>query len=337
MAPFTSFWQPATAKNGAIPRIAFSDAADPRILTAIERIHAEGFAKAVLVGRRAEIESACRAAGLTGTTAEIVDDFDSATLSRAMTLLAERQSRKGITSENVAQQLEDPLYRAIALLLEKKVDGLVSGSLRPTADVVRAALQCVGPKPGHRFISGQFLIESDKLSSADKTPFLFADCAVVPEPSPRSLAAIAADAAESFRFFTGQVPRVAFLSFSTRGSAEHPLVDRIREAVALVRSHVPGLIVDGEIQLDAALDPVVAGIKKATDSPLAGRANVFVFPTLEAGNIGYKLVQRFSNARIAGPILWGLERPMSDLSRGCTVEEITDTTRCLTTMVRGLN
>ncbi len=337
MAPFTSFWQPQPAKNGATPRIAFSDVADPRILSAIERIQEERIATPVLVGRRDEIARTCQSAGLKPTTAEIIDDFDSVTLSRAMTLLAERQSRKGISTENVAHQLDDPLYRAIALLLEKKVDGLVAGSLRPTADIVRAALQCVGPKAGHRFVSGQFLIESDRLASADKTPFLFADCAVVPEPSPRSLAAIAADAAESYRFFTGKEPRVAFLSFSTRGSAEHPLVDRIREAVKILKTHSPDLIADGEIQLDAALDSVVAGIKKASDSPLAGRANVFVFPTLEAGNIGYKLVQRFSNARIAGPFLWGLDRPMSDLSRGCTVEEITDTTRCLATMVRGLN
>lgn len=337
MAPFTPFWNRSPAKNDAIPRIAFSDASDPRVIEAVARITASRIAVPVLVGSRAEIAEASRRAGIAETAAEVVEDLEPAALSRAATVLAERQSRKGISAENVTHQLDDPLYRAIALLIDRKVDGLIAGSLRPTADIVRAALQCVGPRAGHRFVSGQFLIESDRLSTADRMPFLFADCAVVPEPSPRSLASIAADAAASYRFFTGIEPRVAMLSFSTRGSAEHPLVDRIREAVSIARAHDPALIIDGEIQLDAAIDSAVAQIKNAGDSPVAGRANVFVFPTLEAGNVGYKLVQRFSNARIAGPILWGLDRPMSDLSRGCTVEEIADTAGCVAAMARGLN
>jgi phosphate acetyltransferase len=337
VASYSPFWQRKPVQNGSIPRIAFADAGDPRVLAAVQRISAERIAVPVLVGSAAEIKAAEKRGGMAATTAEIIDQLPPLDHSRAATLLAERQSRKGISADNVAHQLEDPLYRAIALLLQKKVDGLIAGSLRPTADIVRAALQCVGPKAGHKFVSGHFLIESDRLASADRTPFLFADCAVVPEPSPRILAAIAQDAADAYKFFTGAEPRVAMLSFSTRGSAEHELVDRIREAVKLARQHNPSLVVDGEIQLDAAIDAQVAEIKKAADSPVAGRANVFVFPTLEAGNIGYKLVQRFSNARIAGPLLWGLDRPMSDLSRGCTVEEITDTAACLAAMVRGKN
>jgi phosphate acetyltransferase len=192
----------------------------------------------------------------------------------------------------------------------------------------------VGPKAGVRLISGHFLIESDKQKTWDNTPFLFADCAVVPEPSARALAGIAMGAAAAYRFFTKKEPKVAMLSFSTRDSAVHPLVDRIKEAVQLIKKQEPNLVVDGEIQVDAALSRDVAVVKHAEDSPITERANVFVFPTLEAGNIGYKMVQRFSNTRVAGPILWGLDRPMSDLSRGCTVEEVVDTTRCIVDMVR---
>jgi phosphate acetyltransferase len=230
------------------------------------------------------------------------------------------------------KQLNDPLYQGIGRLLAGDVDGLIAGSTRPTADVVKAALQCIGVGSQERFIAGHFLIETESRASADNTPILFADCAVMPEPSVRALAAIALGAAHSYQFFTGKPPRVALLSFSTRGSAVHPLVDRLKEAVEIIRKQDPSLLVDGEIQVDAALDAQVAAIKKATDSPVAGKANVFVFPTLEAGNIGYKLVQRFAHARIAGPLLWGLAKPMSDLSRGCTVQEVTDTAACVSAM-----
>jgi phosphate acetyltransferase len=247
--------------------------------------------------------------------------------------LLEKQKKNNLTHDDVLKQLDDPLYQAIGYLLAGEVDGLIAGSLRPTADVVKAAIQCIGVGTKERFIAGHFLIETEARASADSTPILFADCAVMPEPSVRALAAIALGAAHSYQFFTGMPPRVALLSFSTRGSATHPLVDRLKETVELIRKQDPSLLVDGELQVDAALDPDVAKIKKASDSPVAGRANVFVFPTLEAGNIGYKLVQRFSNARIAGPLLWGLSKPVSDLSRGCTVQEVTDTARCVSAMI----
>jgi phosphate acetyltransferase len=217
------------------------------------------------------------------------------------------------------------------------VAGLVGGATCPTSDVVRAALRCVGAKPAVKLVSGQFLLETEDRHAHDGMPYLFADCAVSPEPSSRVLAHSAVQAARSYTFFTGQKARVAFLSFSTRGSAEHPLVDRIREAVALVRKSNPELTVDGELQADAALDAQVAKIKKAGDSAVAGKANVLIFPTLEAGNIGYKLIQRFAVARVAGPLLWGLAKPASDLSRGCTVEEVIDSTLCVAKMARSLN
>ena len=338
MANFSPFWRRDVRTSGSIPRIVFTDAADPRVLTAIEKIRSERIAVPVLVGQAEQIFKTCRDAGLPPVDKSLLAPTpDANRRDKDAELLFARQSKRGTTMADVRIQLEDPLYQGIAMLLDNRADGMIAGSLRPTADIVRAALQCIGPKAGQRFVSGHFLIETESLATADQTPFLFADCAVMPEPSARALAAIAVGAATSYRFFTGKTPRVALLSFSTRGSAEHELVDRIREAVKIIRAEHPGMSVDGELQLDAAVNADVARIKKAADSPVAGRANVFVFPTLEAGNIGYKLVQRFGNARVAGPLLWGLDKPMSDLSRGCTTEEVTDTAFCVSAMTRGMN
>jgi phosphate acetyltransferase len=294
-----------------LPKIAFSDSSDPRIIEATKQIAASGIAQPVLISEKPVEKDKERLAGF----------------------LLEKQKKNNLTHDDVLKQLNDPLYQGIGYLLAGDVDGLIAGSTRPTADVVKAAIQCIGVGSKERFIAGHFLIETESRASADNTPILFADCAVMPEPSVRALAAIALGAAHSYQFFTGKPPRVALLSFSTRGSAVHPLVDRLKEAVEIIRKQDPSLLVDGDLQVDAALDPDVALIKKAGDSQVAGKANVFVFPTLEAGNIGYKLVQRFSNARIAGPLLWGLGKPVSDLSRGCTVQEVTDTALCVSAMI----
>jgi len=311
---YSAFWSKISSSQNLKTRIAFTDPTDPRVAAAAGELAEKKLIVPHLVGAAASSDRP-----------------------RFKELLSEKQKRLHLSSSDLESQLDDPLFHGICLLLEKRVDGLVGGSLRPTADIVRAALQIVGPKAGGRLVSGHFLIETEAGPTKDATPFLFADCAVVPEPSPRFLAATAAGAAASYRFFTGGTPRVAFLSFSTRGSAQHPLVDRIKEALEITRKQDANLLVDGEIQLDAALDPEVAVIKKASDSAVAGRANVLVFPTLEAGNIGYKLVQRFAKARIAGPLLWGLDRPMSDLSRGCNVQEIIDTALCVSLMAQGVN
>lgn len=337
MPSFSQFWSDLSAKKGGpLPRIAFADGTDTRVIRAATELGSKNLLAPLLVGARDKIMALASAANIKTDGIEIAS-ITTDLMTRSKEILLARQKKSNLTATAVDQQFADPLYQAIGLLILKEVDGLVAGSLRPTADIVRAALQCVGTKPHNRLISGHFLIESDHLASADRTPFLFADCAVMPEPSAASLAAIARGAAASFKFFTGREPRVALLSFSTRGSAKHPLVDRIQQAVKMIREQDPQLVVDGELQVDAALDRQVALIKNAQDSSVAGRPNVFVFPTLESGNIGYKLVQRFSQAKIAGPLLWGLDRPMSDLSRGCTVEEITDTALCVSAMVRGLN
>ncbi len=339
MTNFSSFWSDLEApKEGRTPRIAFTDATDSRILHAVNEIIKKKLAHPLLVGNPEKISAACASAGLKEPEPDTVVGPPQGTEKEKLAqILLEKQKKLHLTIDEALRQLEDPLYQGIGMLLDNRVDGLIGGCTRPTSDIVRAAIQCVGPGTGQHLISGHFLIESQNRSTGDQTPFLFADCAVVPEPSPRALAAIALGAAEAYRFFTGQAARVALLSFSTRGSAQHPLVDRIKEALSIIKKQDPSIVVDGELQVDAVLDLKVAKIKKAEDSPVAGRANVLVFPTLEAGNIGYKLVQRFSNSRIAGPLLWGLKKPMSDLSRGCTVQEITDTTLCVSAMIRGLN
>jgi phosphate acetyltransferase len=332
---FSPFWSRANTFSGPLPLIGFTDSTDPRILKAVQEIDDQKLARPVLIGNPQEIRDAYKKANLPLAKSDLIlPPLNEADEIKCIDVLIQKQSKSSLSRDDAKRQLSDSLYEGIALLLLKKLDGLVGGSLRPTADIVKAALQCVGPKAGVRLISGHFLIESDKQKTWDNTPFLFADCAVVPEPSARALAGIAMGAAAAYRFFTKKEPKVAMLSFSTRDSAVHPLVDRIKEAVQLIKKQEPNLVVDGEIQVDAALSRDVAVVKHAEDSPITERANVFVFPTLEAGNIGYKMVQRFSNTRVAGPILWGLDRPMSDLSRGCTVEEVVDTTRCIVDMVR---
>lgn len=338
MQEFSPFWLKLAISSGPqLPRIAFSDATDPRILQAVKIIIGKRLAFPVLVGRRDEVLKAAQKANVELSNPDYIADINKTTRDQMVDLLLKKQTNRNISREEVSRQLEDPIYQGIGLLLNSLVDGLVAGATRPTADVVRAAIQCIGPRSHRRLISGHFLIEAKERKASGQTPFLFADCAVIPEPSSRALAAVAVAAAESFRFFTGQTPRVALLSFSTRDSAKHELVDRVKEAVLLAKKEDDQLIVDGELQVDAALDWDVAVFKKAGDSPVAGQANVLVFPTLEAGNIGYKLVQRFSDSRIAGPLLWGLDKPVSDLSRGCTVQEITDTALCVCAMVRGLS
>jgi phosphate acetyltransferase len=319
LSPFWTSLKPPD--GGALPRIAFTDSTDPRVRQAIQQITKDKLAHPYLIG----------ASDQTDPTHTLVPKDNNEKKHLAQILL-DKSKRQKPSLEEMESQLSDPLNMAIAYLFDGKIDGIIAGSLRPTAEIIQAALKFIGPAKGYRLVSGLFLLETDFRKTANNTPFLFADCAVSPDPSPRALATIALGAARAYRYFTTQAPRVAFLSFSTRRSADHPLIERIQEAVRITRKLGPDLVVDGEIQVDAALDTDVAKIKKAADSPLQGGANIFIFPNLEAGNIGYKLIQRFVRSRIAGPLLWGLGKPMSDLSRGCTVQEIIDTTLCIAKM-----
>lgn len=327
MAAFSPFWSDLGITPEKRPvRIGFADGTDPRVRAACARIAAFGI-EPVLFGDKAAIQSALNAAPF--APVPTIGDQDPARLANFLT---DRKARLSLDPGAIAAQASDSLYQALASLAWGEIDGVVAGARRPTADVVRASLHLIGARTGTKLVGGHFLIETETRRTADDTPFLFADCAVVPEPSPRALAAIAVSAAQSYRFFTKARPRVALLSFSTKGSAEHALVDRIRDAVGLARKSLDDGGIEGEIQADAAIDPDVALIKGVDDSLLGPGANVLIFPTLESGNIGYKLIQRFASTRIAGPILWGLARPVSDLSRGCTVDEIVDSACCVARM-----
>jgi len=223
-----------------------------------------------------------------------------------------------MTWEEARQLALDPYYFSTLCLAQGRFEGVVAGAARTTGDTVRCALRCLGPKPGTHLVFGFFLME------VRQKIYLFADCAVTPEPSPRSLAHIGVEAARAFAFFTRETPRVAFLSFSTKGSAEHERVSDVRQAAEAARKLAPDLLIDGELQVDAALSAPVAERKGVRGSAVAGQANVLIFPDLNSGNIGYKLVERLGGARAIGPILWGLAKPMSDLSRGCSASDIVE-------------
>lgn len=294
-------------------RVVLADGQDPRVVKAAAELAAAGVAP-VLVGEPRAVQRTAGDHGIVLSTAVEVVPAAKLRSSAAGEALAERAALQ--PAGRAAGWLEDPLFLAVAAVRAGLADACVAGATRPTADVLRAALRVAGTDAGARCVSSSFL-----MNLPDGRSFGYGDCAVLPEPDPEQLAEVAISTSRTFAALTGEEPKVAMLSFSTKGSADHASVERVREATARVRERAPGLSVDGELQFDAALLKSV-GDHKAPESEVAGCANVFVFPNLAAGNIGYKITERLAGAEAYGPILQGLALPVNDLSRGCSATDI---------------
>lgn len=307
-------------------RLVLPESKEPRTLQAAEKIISEKIANIIFLGKKEEILAEAKKLGLQHIgEAEFHDPCDAEFTEKYAELFCELRKKKGVTLEDARYTVKNPLYLGCLLIKAGDADAMVAGALSPTSSVLRAAFQVLKTKPGISVVSGAFImLLPESCPYGEDHMLVFADCAVVPDPTMEELAQIAIATAKTTRDIAGLDPVVAMLSFSTKGSASHEKVDKVREATELAKQMDPTLKIDGELQSDAAIVPSV-GKLKAPDSNVAGHANTLIFPSLETGNIAYKLVQRISGAGAVGPILQGLAAPVNDLSRGATVEDIENT------------
>lgn len=302
--------------------IVLPEGTEERTLKAADRLIRDGVAKITLIGDPYAIRSRAHDLGLRYVlSANLLDPKNHEKKQEYIDLLVELRGSKGVTPEKAALLVEDPLYLACLMIKAGDADGELAGAINATGDVLRPALQIVKTAPGFSCVSGLFLMFLPNNDYGHNGLLFFADCAVMPNPTAAELAQIAVASGHTARAISGVDPKVAILSFSTKGSAKHEMVDKVIEATRLAKEMDPNLALDGELQADAALVDKVAKLK-APESEVAGQANVLVFPTLEVGNIGYKLVQRLAGAEAVGPILQGMAAPVNDLSRGCSVDDI---------------
>lgn len=303
-------------------KIVLPEGEEERTLQAADIILKEKIASLILLGNKSKIEEKAKELSLSHIHfAEIIDPTNHPQKEFYTEMLYELRKNKGLTMEDAAKWVENPLYLATLLIKNGDADGEVAGALNATGDVLRPAFQIVKTLPGVSVVSGAFIMIFKDKKWGDDGTILFADCAAHPNPTEKELAEIAVVTAQTARQIANLEPRVAMLSFSTKGSAKHEMVDKVVNATRIAKEMAPDLLIDGELQADAAIVPSV-GASKAPDSNIAGKANVLVFPTLEVGNIAYKLVQRLANAEAVGPIMQGMAAPINDLSRGCSVDDI---------------
>lgn len=291
-------------------RIVFAESHDPRVVEAVAELAEQGLVKPLLIEREDTPK-------IMGDHFELVSTNDDL-IKQCADQLFENRKHKGLSLEAATLAVKsDPILFAALLVKTGFADGSVAGSIATTPAVIRAGLYGIGAKPGRKMVSSFFLMQLPDRA------FTYSDCGVVPDPDAAQLAEIAISAAESHNTLTGEDPKVALLSFSTKGSADHPRVQKVRDALSIIQANAPSLSVDGELQFDAAFLPAVAK-RKAPNSPVAGQANVFIFPDLDSGNIAYKITERLAGATALGPLIQGLEKPFMDLSRGCSAQDIVD-------------
>ncbi len=307
--------------KSSIKTIVLPEATDIRVLKATEKIGKEGFAKVILIGDEEKVLNLAKENNVDISNVTIVNPEKSQKYTEYANAFFELRKAKGMTEELAQKLMLDPVFFGMMMVKQNEADGLVSGAAHSTADTLRPALQILKTAPGTKLVSAFFLMSVPNCEYGENGVFVFSDCGLNINPNSEELSEIAISSAKSFEQLTGKQAKVAMLSFSTYGSAKSELVDKVVEATKLVEEKAPDMIVDGELQLDAALVKEV-GEMKAKGSAVAGHANTLIFPNLDAGNIGYKLVQRLGKAEAYGPLCQGIAKPVNDLSRGCSANDI---------------